>query len=209
MASVPLPLRNALAALVIAALRDDDAAGALTWLREPHGVPTAAAAQRLTAALLLDAHGTALAELYAEYADAIAAHAARGLAAREALAPPAPAASALDEAIDQAAALWRHGLFFEVHEVLEAVWQGSGGALRQALQGLIQVAVSFYHLAHQNRRGARTLLNDGRERLEASGTALPQVDVDALLRDTAPWQDAYQARQEPPARTPPVLCVRT
>jgi hypothetical protein len=208
MASVPLPLRNALAALVIAALRDDDAADALTWLREPHGAPAPATAGRLTATLLLDVHGTALAEMYAEYADAIAAHATRGLAARAALPPPAPAASALDDAIDQAAALWRHGLFFEVHEVLEAVWQGAGGAIRQALQGLIQVAVSFYHLAHENRRGARTLLNDGRERLEASGTALPRVDVDALLRDTAPWQDAYQARREPPARTPPLLCLR-
>jgi hypothetical protein len=208
MTSVPLPLRNALAALVIAAGRDDDAAAALLWLRAPEGAPPAAAAERLAAKGLLDPDGAALADLYAAHTEAIATHATRGLAARETLAARAPGATPLDDALGHAAALWRHGLYFEVHEVLEAVWQGAGGAIRQALQGLIQVAVSFYHLAHENRRGARTLLQDGRERLQASGTALPGVDVEALLRDTAPWHDAYQARRDPPAEAPPVLRLR-
>jgi len=208
MAFVPLPLRNALAALVIAAQRDDDAAAALAWLREPDGAPAAAAAAHLRAKLLLDASGTTLAELYAAYADTIAAHAVRGLAARDTLAACPPGATDLDDAVARAAALWRHGLFFEVHEVLEAVWQGAGGADRQALQGLIQIAVSFYHLAHENRRGARTLLRDGRERLATSAAALPRVDVEALLRDTALWHDAYQSRREPPAQAPPLLHLR-
>src|SRR4029453_12825344 len=97
----------------------------------------------------------------------------------------------ITRAVVQAVALWNERLFFEVHEVLEAVWQRETGDRRQALQGLIQVAVAYHHLAHGNPRGARTLLREGRVRLAAtpSGT-LPLVDVDRLLAATAPDETA-------------------
>ncbi|MGH7399760.1 MAG: DUF309 domain-containing protein, partial [Candidatus Rokuibacteriota bacterium] len=57
------------------------------------------------------------------------------------------------------------GLYFEVHEVLEPYWIRAEGADREALQGLIQVAVGFQHLANGNLEGARALLRDGATRL--------------------------------------------
>jgi len=92
--------------------------------------------------------------------------------------------------------------------VLEAVWQHQTGPSRQALQGLIQVAVAYHHLAHGNPRGARTLLREGRARLAASppGT-LPWLDVEQLLTATAPWEAALarDAGAEPPQGRPPRL----
>ena len=143
---------------------------------------------------------------------AVRGHAERGL--RAATAHRARAGTHADpvgRAIVQAAALWEQELFFEVHEVLEAVWQREGGDRRQALQGLIQVAVAFHHLAHGNPRGARTLLREGRARLAGSpaGT-LPWADVDQLLNATAPWEAALarDAGGAVPAGPPPRLVTR-
>ena len=136
-------------------------------------------------------------------------HAARGLRAATAnRARGIPLTDPVGRAVVQAAALWDEELFFEVHEVLEAVWQHQTGPSRQALQGLIQVAVAYHHLAHGNPRGARTLLREGRARLAASppGT-LPWLDVEQLLTATTPWEAALarDAGAEPPPGRPPRL----
>ncbi len=47
---------------------------------------------------------------------------------------------------DSAIVLWNHGLFFEFHECLEKVWQGSSGKSREALKGLIQAAGFYIHM---------------------------------------------------------------
>jgi hypothetical protein len=73
--------------------------------------------------------------------------------------------SGLDEALERAAALFDAGLHFEAHELLEPHWR-AGGEAREALQGLIQVAVGYQHLANGNHAGARALLAEGAHRLE-------------------------------------------
>ena len=100
---------------------------------------------------------------------------ARAQAAERAVAgvPLTRAGDALDAALEDAAALFDAGLFFEVHEVLEPLWQDAGsgrrgaapGAAREALQGLIQIAVGYQHGANGNVRGARALLLEGTERI--------------------------------------------
>jgi len=131
----------------------------------------------------------------------VGAHARRALAARAAyaVAPPDAAADPLAAAVVRAAALWDEGLFFEVHEVLEAVWKNARGDVRQALQGLIQIAVAFHHLAHDNPRGARSLLAEGRARLASvPPSTLPTVDVPRLLAATTAAVEALAARTTPP-----------
>src|SRR5207245_9382965 len=104
------------------------------------------------------------------------------------------AGAGVDRACRVGAALWNERLFFEVHEVLEAVWRSATGTVREALQGVIQVAVAFHHLAHGNVRGARSLLVEGRRRLgSVAPNTLPVVDVAGLLDDTAPWEEALAA----------------
>jgi hypothetical protein len=197
-------LRNALAELAIAGLDDQAAAAAVAWLATPAGPPPPAASARLAHVHLVDPGAPALLAVHAPYAAAVAAHATRARAARAALAERAgrPAGS-VEGALERAAVLWNAGLFFEVHEVLEAVWKSAAGAVRQALQGVIQIAVAYHHLAHDNRRGARTLLTEGRERLRSVpvGTLSP-LDVPALLAATAAWEDALETGAPAPGAPP-------
>jgi predicted metal-dependent hydrolase len=137
------------------------------------------------------------------------AHATHALAAGAAYRRPGGGeGEAFATAVRRAAALWDARLFFEVHEVLEAVWQRAGGETRQALQGLIQIAVAFYHLAAGNLRGARQLVTDGRARLAAAADALPLVDAAALLDLTAPWEAALASSRAVPAGAAPRFPLR-
>jgi hypothetical protein len=200
----PLPLRNALAELAIAAYDDEAAGAALAWLAAPGEAAPPVAAARLVAVHLIDPGGTSLLAVHAPHAAAAAGHAARALRAVRAVRSAAGEAR-IGRACRVAAALWNERLFFEVHEVLEAVWKTATGAERQALQGVIQIAVAFHHLAHANRRGARTLLAEGRGRLESVPAAtLPVLDVHRLLAATAPWEAAF-ARGAAPEDEPPRL----
>jgi hypothetical protein len=67
----------------------------------------------------------------------------------------------LGVALVSAALLFHAHLYFEVHELLEPYWLRAEGGDREALQGLIQVAVGFQHLANGNVTGAGALLHDG------------------------------------------------
>jgi Domain of unknown function (DUF309) len=205
----PLPLRNALATLSSDALDADDAHAAIAWLARPAGAPSPAAADRLAAVHLVDAGSSALLDVHHAWDAPIRAHAERALRAAAAhRARGACAGDPVTRAVTHGAALWNERLFFEVHEVLEAVWQRETGDRRQALQGLIQVAVAYHHLAHGNPRGARTLLREGRARLSAapSGT-LPLVDLARLLADTAPDETALGTAGAAPPPSPPALTL--
>lgn len=105
----------------------------------------------------------------------------RARRASEALAD-APLAAPADvrAALTAAARLFDAGLFFEVHEVLEPHWMAARDPSREALQGLIQIAVGWQHLANGNVPGARSLLADGAARLH--GRQLLGVDFDPFAR---------------------------
>ena len=63
---------------------------------------------------------------------------------------------------------------------LEPYWLAARDASRQALQGVIQIAVAWQHLANGNLAGARSLLSDGAERLH--GRTLAGIDFDPFAR---------------------------
>jgi hypothetical protein len=114
----------------------------------------------------------------AEWASSLAARARRAVEAL-ASAPLAPAAD-VRAALEAAARLFDAGLFFEVHEVLEPHWVVARDSMRDALQGLIQIAVGWQHLANDNVAGARSLLTEGAARLH--GRRLFGVDLDPFAR---------------------------
>ena len=204
----PLPLRNALAELAIAAFEDDAAAAALDWLAASADVPSRSAAGRLAAVHLIDSGGQTLLPVHAPYASSVAAHAARALRASRAAGPTLTTGD-VARACAIAAPLWNEQLFFEVHEVLEAVWRTATGAERQALQGVIQIAVGFHHLAHGNVRGARSLLAEGRARIASIlPDVLPALDLSRLLGDTADWQAALDRHETPTGDLPKLVRIR-
>ncbi len=55
--------------------------------------------------------------------------------------------------------------FFECHETLEELWHGQPEPDRQFTQGVIQIAVGYYHLLRSNRAGARKLFQRGLARI--------------------------------------------
>ncbi|HEU5319588.1 MAG TPA: DUF309 domain-containing protein [Methylomirabilota bacterium] len=160
--TAPLRVRNRLAQTILAALHDSDA--------------------RRTLATLAAAPETWLAADEAPWAAPLAARARR---ASEALAawPRAPRGGGLPQALAAAAVLFDAGLFFETHEVLEPHWATASGDTREALQGLIQVAVGYQHLANGNLAGAAALLAEGAARLR--GRRLAGADLDPLARAAA------------------------
>lgn len=205
-----MPLRNALAHLAISALEDDTALAALEWLARPARGSDPPAARLLATVHLIDPGEHTLLPVHEPHAAGVAAHAQRALRAASVSRQHSPAAAgdAIARAAHHAAALWNEGLFFEVHEVLEEVWKTARGDARQALQGVIQIAVAYHHLAHGNLRGARNLLKEGRSRLTPTPpAALPTLDLPSLIAATAPWETAL-ARGELPAADLPRLCLR-
>lgn len=159
--TLPLALRNRLTDTILAALHDERARHELARLTTP-----GAAAKWVG-------------DDDAEWVELVTARARQACEAVVARPPRAPTAD-LRTALDDARALFDAGLHFEVHEVLEPHWATSEGEAREALQGLIQAAVGYQHLANGNVAGARSLLTEAGARLR--GRRLLGVDLDAFGR---------------------------
>lgn len=185
--TLPLPLRNRLAELILEALHDGEARRGLEALAavcaDPRALDPSAPPPTFPAELFdRGPDGWHIKSGYRQHAaplGARAARAARALADR----PLAPRDPPLGLVLDQAATLFAAGLYFEVHEVLEPYWMRAEGPTRQALQGLIQAAVGYQHLANGNLDGARALLHDGAAKL--LGQRLAGRDLDAFAQEVA------------------------
>jgi uncharacterized protein len=187
---LPLPLRNRVAELVLEAFEPGEARATLLALARASGADGFAVdeadARRLMALGWYErvapgrirllgayrAHGPSLAGRASRAASAVHDWRDRGTGETEPL-------------LERAAALANHGLFFEVHELLEPAWFRATGAVRTALQGLIQIAVALQHLQNGNRDGGRSLLVLGLAKLGEAGAALPL--------DTRGWLDGLRA----------------
>ena len=182
--TLPLPLRNRLADLILEALHEARARRGLEALaatcRDPGALGSGAPPPGFPADLFdRRADGWHVKAGFRAHADALgerATRAARALADR----PLSPADPPLDVALGEAATLFDAGLYFEVHELLEPHWMRADGVERTALQGLIQVAVGLQHLANRNLEGARALLREGAAKLV--GQRLAGRDLDGFAR---------------------------
>lgn len=71
--------------------------------------------------------------------------------------------------------------FYTCHDTLEAIWMEAGEPERTLYQGILQIAVAFYHLSNQNGRGAMILLGEGMNRLRTYAPDYAGVEIGALL----------------------------
>jgi hypothetical protein len=82
----------------------------------------------------------------------------------------------------QALIIWNHRLFFEVHELLERVWQQTTGDEFQALKGLIQAAGVYVHLEYKHRVAAEKLAAKSSDRIRKYRSCLKFIaNLDTLL----------------------------
>lgn len=122
------------------------------------------------------------------------------LAAYRAVVDATPRGSELSERLDQARGLFRAGLYFEVHEVLEPPWMKARGAEKAWLQGLIQAAVAWHHCDAGNRRGARSLADAAGEKLLGAPETWQGFEMGCVRRaveELGAWLDAPEERTEP------------
>jgi len=121
--------------------------------------------------------------------------------------PPPFLSSEEQAAFEKGVAEFNAGRFFECHDTLEDLWAGIRGSSRDFFQGLIQVAVGFYHLDNHNRVGAERLLGRALKRLEGYPPEYAGLDLGALRSSVVEWRLALQPEGDPDPlhRTPPRL----
>jgi len=98
----------------------------------------------------------------------------------------------------QGIALFNRGEFYECHEILEAAWLEASGSQKIFLQGLIQLAVAFFHLRRGNNAGSSRLLRAGLEKLSGCLASPQPVDLPALLEPLQSLAGRIEAGQIPP-----------
>jgi predicted metal-dependent hydrolase len=100
-------------------------------------------------------------------------------------APPAGLLKGIEE--------FNRGAFYECHDTLEALWVAESRSVRQLYQGILQVAVAFYHLRAGRFRPVVTLLTRGSKYLEPFAPTCMGMDVAGVLRGAAGCLDQVQA----------------
>lgn len=92
--------------------------------------------------------------------------------------------------------LFNEGHFFDCHEVLEDFWKQESEPDRQLTQGIIQVAVAYYHLGRGNRMGALKLFKRGRQRILGFDKSSRGLDLAAFAAELNKVVLALEAEDE-------------
>jgi predicted metal-dependent hydrolase len=75
------------------------------------------------------------------------------------------------------------GEYFEAHEMLEAAWRAEEGSIRDLYRGVLQVAVTYYHIQHHNYAGAIKLIARLRKWLEPFPDTCQGINLARLRED--------------------------
>ena len=86
--------------------------------------------------------------------------------------------------------LFNREQFYECHDVLEEIWLEEVGEERLFLQGMIQVAVAFYHYQNGKRGAARSMLKLALEKLTVTDVIQRQRISASFLLQLQQWKDA-------------------
>ncbi len=77
--------------------------------------------------------------------------------------------------------LFNQQAFYQCHDSLEDLWHDALQPQRQFYQGVLQLAVGYYHLSNRNGKGAAILLGEGLAKLEYFLPAYGGIDVAVLV----------------------------
>ena len=88
------------------------------------------------------------------------------------------------------------GQFYACHDTLEAIWMVVEQAEKPFYQGILQVAVAFYHLGNFNWRGGAILLGEGINRLRRFEPSHEGVNVELLVDQSFEWLEWVQQAGE-------------
>ncbi len=83
--------------------------------------------------------------------------------------------------------------FYDCHDTLEAIWMTAETAEKPFYQGILQIAVAFYHLGNRNWRGGAILLGEGITRLRRFEPIYENIQVDSLVDQAVDWLTLVQS----------------
>ena len=106
---------------------------------------------------------------------------------------PVPRTGVFERGIE----LFNNCEFFECHEVLEDLWRPERGPRRLFLQGVIHLAVGFYHHQQGNRAGAERQLRKGLKKLAGYLPSYAGVDTAGLSRKAQAFLDSVTGGENP------------
>ncbi len=92
--------------------------------------------------------------------------------------------------------LFNRQAFFECHEVLEDLWRPARGPRRLFLQGVIHLAVGFYHHQKANPTGAGRQLRKGLKKLAGYLPEFDGVETARLYRDALTCLETIESGRE-------------
>ncbi|WP_346290836.1 DUF309 domain-containing protein [Sphaerothrix gracilis] len=99
---------------------------------------------------------------------------------------------ALPPAFQQGVEQFNSGQFYACHDTLEALWMEADTYVKPFYQGILQIAVAFYHLGNSNWQGAAILLGEGTNRLYPFEPSHGGVDVENLIDQSQSWLSTLQ-----------------
>ena len=112
---------------------------------------------------------------------------------------PTNASSLVNELSDQASPTLEKGIrefnsgaFYACHDTLEAIWMAAETHEKPFYQGILQIAVAFYHLGNLNWRGGAILMGEGIHRLGRFEPSYQNVQVDDLVDQAVEWLELIQ-----------------
>jgi predicted metal-dependent hydrolase len=108
-----------------------------------------------------------------------------------------PKVRAADDLFAGGIDLFNRQEFFECHEALEDLWRPARGARRFFLQGVIHLAVGFYHHQQANRAGAERQLRKGLKKLAGYLPEFENVDTVLLYREALSCLEAISSGRSP------------
>ncbi len=86
--------------------------------------------------------------------------------------------------------------FFECHEVLEDAWRAEQGEMRDLYQGLIKVAVAFYHCQNMNFEGAIKVMKSGLPQLKPYESEFQLFDLRSLIASLEHWLVRFESLRQ-------------
>ena len=86
------------------------------------------------------------------------------------------------ESLYYAADLFNNHKWYEAHDAFECIWNNVDGDERQIIQGILQVAVSQFHLSKGNLNGATILLGEGLGRIKTRTNIDLGIDLESFCK---------------------------
>ena len=95
--------------------------------------------------------------------------------------------------------------WYKSHDVFEEIWHETGGAERQLLQGILQVAVAQVHLENSNINGAMILYGEALGRLKRFEFSYLGLDIEGLSKCVSRRLEFLQSGKDLAGCSLPVL----